>query len=466
MLASVVIVGGGLAGIAAAVRLAEAGVVVHLVEAGPALGGRARVHAGVGPLITGGCTNLLDLLDRLELLESIIWIPSLTCLIGQGESRSVRPGRAMPPFHARALLQGLSSNRAQLRDVKRAFWRLVRMSPSARFDLREESAVAWLESMAQSEDSIRTIWQPWCEALIGRSLAMISADQFIQVLQEGVLPQRFGGALGEWIAPEKVLRERLHQRISRAQGTVRLNCPVRAITYDGQRVRGVVTDSESIDATFTIVATPPVELQRLTSDTLKKADVRLRTIASSREVRWRAASMTLPRRTLAATRALCVDEDIRWIVDAEPWRRGEESEGQRLTFVLTQNADALRATKGIRDIIRSALDRLLPASRGLDLANVAEHDLCRTMTAIDSRGNITRPLAAARTAGLHGAGPANLLFAGDWIETDWPESLESAVRSGYTAAGAILGKDLVIGTLPPTLLGQFLGLRPGGRIAY
>ena len=45
------------------------------------------------------------------------------------------------------------------------------------------------------------------------------------------------------------------------------------------------------------------------------------------------------------------------------------------------------------------------------------------------------------------------------ISTGWPATMEGAVRSGYTAAGALLGKDLSVEEVPPTWLARLLGLR-------
>lgn len=463
MLGSVVIVGGGLAGIAAAVRLSEAGVRVHLIEAGATLGGRAVSLAGVGPIITGGATNFLDLLDRLDLFDSVVWMDALPLHAEHRERRMIAAGRWPAPLHAKRVFRDSAPSPESQREVKQAFRRLLRLSPTDRLHLRSESLRSWLEGIGQSAATIQSVWRLWCDVLLQESPDDASAAHFVQVVQEGILPQRFGAAFGEWILPETQCRERVRTRLEANGGSLRLSTEVRALTYDGRRITGIVTQHESIDATSTIVAVAPDVLTSLATRTLQQADQRLQRMAQIDRRLWHAVSMTLPLRVLKDGRILCADDDVRWFVDAEPWRE----EGQRLTLVFAVGAIAEDDQEA--DVItraRTALDRLLPHARGLEPTDIYVYRQIRTTRALDRSGDVFRPFAAPGTVGSRGGGPPNLYLAGDWTEADWPSSVESAVRSGYAVAGAILGKDLLVGTLPPTLLGRLLGLRSGGNVAH
>ena len=106
---TVTVVGGGLAGIAAACALADSGYRVHLLERRPYLGGRASSyeHPGTGEVIDncqhvliGRCTSLIDLYRRLGVLDAIRWYDRFTFLTPGGQPSIIQPGSLPAPFHS------------------------------------------------------------------------------------------------------------------------------------------------------------------------------------------------------------------------------------------------------------------------------------------------------------------------------------------------------------------------------
>ena len=112
------------------------------------------------------------------------------------------------------------------------------------------------------------------------------------------------------------------------------------------------------------------------------------------------------------------------------------------------------------EIIARVLDdvhHVLPASRGLQPVKARTIKEKRATIADTPAAERLRPPTAPAWAA--GASIANLLIAGDWTDTGWPATMEGAVRSGYTTAGALLGADLAVEEVPPTWLARTLGLR-------
>ncbi len=111
---TVTVVGGGIAGIAAACALADAGYRVQLLERRPYLGGRASSyeHPGTGEIIDncqhvliGRCTSLIDLYRRLGVADAIRWYDRFTFLTPGGPtsgstSSIIEPGSLPAPFHS------------------------------------------------------------------------------------------------------------------------------------------------------------------------------------------------------------------------------------------------------------------------------------------------------------------------------------------------------------------------------
>ena len=135
---SVIIIGGGVAGIAAACALADAGLQVEIFEKRPMLGGRASsfVDARTGDLLDECqhgtmrcCTNLADLLERLGVHDQIRYFSALHFLDGDGK-RSVIKGCGLPaplhtslsflPFRSLGLADKLAIGRAMLAMLRAA----------------------------------------------------------------------------------------------------------------------------------------------------------------------------------------------------------------------------------------------------------------------------------------------------------------------------------------------------------
>src|SRR5262245_21037614 len=101
---TVAVVGGGLAGLAAACALADAGFRITLFERRPYLGGRASSyqHPGTGEVVDncqhvllGCCTNLIDLYDRTGVADKVAWYDRLTFLEPGGRA-SIIGASALP----------------------------------------------------------------------------------------------------------------------------------------------------------------------------------------------------------------------------------------------------------------------------------------------------------------------------------------------------------------------------------
>src|ERR1700744_3303948 len=108
LIRSVIVVGGGLAGLSAACALADAGYQVRLLEKRRYLGGRASSyeHPGTGEVIDncqhvllGNCVNLIDLYRRLGVSGAIRWFDKLNFLEPGGRKSVLEPSFLPAPFH-------------------------------------------------------------------------------------------------------------------------------------------------------------------------------------------------------------------------------------------------------------------------------------------------------------------------------------------------------------------------------
>ena len=106
--ASVAIAGGGLAGLAAACALSDAGFRVTILEKRPFLGGRASSyeHPGTGEVVDNCqhvlfrvCTNLVEFYERIGMAGQIRWYDRLTFIEPGGRTSTMKSSFLPAPTH-------------------------------------------------------------------------------------------------------------------------------------------------------------------------------------------------------------------------------------------------------------------------------------------------------------------------------------------------------------------------------
>jgi squalene-associated FAD-dependent desaturase len=203
----VAILGGGYAGMAAAVELARAGVPVTVFEAGPQLGGRARGVEIDGQVLDNGQHMLVGAYSELLRLMALVGLREADGLIRQpldldvigpsGRAFRMRCPQLPAPFHTLfGLLQaeGLTwaDRWAAIRTMSAARWRNWRM--------RGDMSVAdWLAAERQPEILIRCLWEPLTLAALNTPIAEASAKILLNVLRDSLAGDR---AASDFLLPK------------------------------------------------------------------------------------------------------------------------------------------------------------------------------------------------------------------------------------------------------------------------
>jgi squalene-associated FAD-dependent desaturase len=436
----VIVVGGGLAGLSAAVALGGAGARVKLLERRPYLGGRAYSydHPALEEtidsqhVVLGCCTNILQLCEQAGMGDAIRWYDEVVFLEPGGRRSVMRSGSLPAPAH-----QSLSFLRAPMlgwRDkvgIAAGMARFLRGYP----EQDTESFAAWLRRMGQTERAIRHFWEPVVVSTLNDGFERCSVKYAGKVFYESFLRSAEGGRMGiptaplsEFFAPVARLAERNGVILRLKSGVERVE------QVEGGRWR-VWADGEEHGCDAVLLATDFKQTRALLSGLSPRAtEAGLQEQGFEQFVPAPITTIHLwyDRDVTQIDHAALLDTRIQWMFAKSRIRRWPVERGSYLELVISASWPELEMSR--EQILASALrevEMFFPLVRQARLVKSGVLKEARATFSVTPGLDRFRPRQATGWKGLY--------LAGDWTATEWPSTMEGAVRSGRLAAGAVIG---------------------------
>ena len=455
----VVVVGGGLAGLTAAARIARGGRAVTLLESRPRLGGRATSFedAASGDLVDNcqhvgmGCCTALQQFCREAGLGDLFRIErELTFIDAQGRRSRFAAARLPAPLH-------LAPSFARLRYLR---WRDRRAIARGLRELAREQSVTsesfedWLVRHRQPEPARRLFWHVVLVSALSETLDRIDVQAARKVFVDGFLSNATGFELHLPTRPLDDLYGPPMQRYLESLGVVvKTNTAVeRLIPGEENRSRftGVrLRNGDDVPASSVVLAVPWHRLGSLleASGVDRESDEASALLTAGNLEHAPIASVHLwfERPIMTLPHAVLVDHLSQWVFARPPHAEG--SLGHYYQVVISASRDVLAQPR--EQTIAHVLNELRSV-----FSDAVDNDVLRSRLVVEKRAVFSvRPGSDALRPAQRTAF-ANLFLAGDYTQTGWPATMEGAVRSGELAAAALLGTDPMI---PPDL--------PRGRLA-
>ena len=432
----VVVIGGGLAGIAAALQCARGGASVRLVESRGRLGGAAYSFERRGVRADNGqhvflrcCTAYRGLLEDLDAGPMVALQPRLDIsILAPGPRRARLRRNGLPaPLHLAASLAGYSLlSPAERLSLVRA------MAALGRVDLDDPGNDArsfgdWLSEHGQGSRSIEAIWSLICRPTVNLRVEDASLAQAAQVFQVGLLDDAAAGDVGHAIRPLSEIHDVAARRALKAAGVeVMLRAGVAKLMAGADGYRVELKGGSALEADAVVVATQPIRAARLLPGEAGVSAEALEALGSSPIVNLH---IVFDRRVLDVPFAAGVFTPVQWIFDRTDGSGVER--GQYLAVTLSAADDELGVSaEDLRARYLPALGELLPEVRE---ARVEQFFVTREHAATFRAAPGARRLRPAVRTRLPG-----LVLAGAWTDTGWPATMEGAVRSGRSAASEAL----------------------------
>jgi squalene-associated FAD-dependent desaturase len=442
--ASVVVIGGGLAGITAALDCADAGAKVVLVEVRPRLGGAAYSVQRDGLTLDNGqhvflrcCTAYRALLARLGSthLTSVQERLAIPILTPDGRRFTLARDRLPAPLHlARALMTHRPLSIRQRLSATLAAAAIGRLDPADPAN-DAQTLGSWLGVHRQSAHAIETLWDLIALPTLNVPAREASLALGAFVFQEGLLRSADAGDIGLHRAPlGEIIGEPALTALKGAGVEVRLSWRARSATPAGDSAGGgwqvlgaAGAEQESLACDAAIVALPHLRAAELLPPQTHELAQRLRAIELSPIVNLH---ILYDRRVLDEPFAASVESPAQYLFDRTD-AGGAPPDGQYLAVSLSgAKQDMGRSVEQLRERYLPAIEQLLPPAR-----------YARVLRFLVSREHAATFKAAPGVGALR-PGPrtslAGLALAGAYTATGWPATLEGAVLSGHAAAQAVL----------------------------
>jgi hydroxysqualene dehydroxylase len=430
----VAVVGGGLAGLQAALECADAGAAVTLFEARPRLGGATFSVRHDGYWLDNGqhvalrcCTDYFAFLRRLGVedrfqLQGRMRIPVLSPR--GGRATLARTSLPAPLHLAPTLLRYRHLDLRERVAAARAAAALRKLDPAdPRLDT--ETFGDWLRARGQSAHSVRNFWN-----LIALPTLNLGADEAslalaVKVFRTGLLDAAEACDIGIPTIPLQQLHgDAAAAALERSGARVAVGKRVHAIEQSDGALR-LHVDRTFEEADAVVVAVPHDAVARLLPEATFDAGA-LSGLGASPIVNLH---FHYDRIVLGEPFSAVVDSPLQWLFDRTA--SSGIASGQLVGVSISGAEREISETRAaLRLRYEPALQQVLPAARDAVLLDfTVTREPRATFRGTPGSGRL-RPGPRTTVPGL--------FLAGAWTDTGWPATMEGAVRSGLTAARALL----------------------------
>jgi squalene-associated FAD-dependent desaturase len=443
----IAVIGAGWAGCSAAVELTQAGHQVTLFEASRQLGGRARrvdinetILDNGQHILLGAYSQTLQMMRKVGIdpTSAMLRLPLQMCYPADSGGMIFVTPRLPAPLH---LLVALWRARGLERQDKLA---LARFSSAARWmgwQLHDDCSVSTLlERFDQTERLIQLMWRPLCIAALNTRPEQASAQVFLAVLRDSLGARR---SASDMLLPRLDLSSLFPQRaaafIEERGGNVESGSSVKQLRRHGESWQ-LQTSDASLDFDAVVIATPPQAAATLlegSGDAAQLAPL----LTSLRAFEYEpittcflqyASSTRLPQPFFALV------DDPENAGGTAAWGqfvfdRGQLDPAQAglLAVVISASSGAIQA--GHQALANAVASQLAAAFKQPQLASPS-------WTRVISEKRATFACTPGLARPDNNSGLDKLLLAGDYTASDYPATLESAVRSGKQAAQELLAQ--------------------------
>jgi squalene-associated FAD-dependent desaturase len=449
---TVVIIGGGIAGLATAVRLIQNGIRPIVLEKRPFLGGRAFsfIDKDSGEEIDNGQHVFVGACDQFQQyitdigasnqiqLEERIGFPVL-----KNGKTSWLKARKLPGVLAN-LSALLGYKHVGLTGKLRILWgllsiKLTRLNKNSAHDLLTFDD--WLRDHAQNDETIRNFWNLIILPSLNDDITGVSAHTGIELFKVALLGAAQNPAMGIPLAGLSTLvGENAKNFIESNGGEIRTGIDVESLHIERGQITGVrTTGDELIEGEAVVSAVPAAAMNSLIPGGSDGQDDFFTPAESVRTAPIVAVHIWYDRPVLTEKFVATLDSPLQWVFNDTDLKSRNEA-GQHVVISLSGAWEWQdRSKQELRDIFTLEMEKAFPAAGKAKITKFTIVKMLEATFRVEPGSQKRRLSQRTPLPGFY--------LASDWTDTGWPSTMESAVRSGNLAAEYIV-EDIRTGNQP------------------
>ncbi len=428
----VIIVGGGLSGLAAAVELASRNIPVLVLEQKPRLGGRAYsfVDATTGDVIDNGQHVLIAGYEHtLRFLERL----GTKHLLAIQENPTLHfhhPARGFCEFTLPALPSPLHLLSGIVTTDLFSFSDKLRMMRAGfhlhmTHDLRAMTICQWLDSIGQTEETKRSFWEPLAISIMNEHIGKASAKVFVESLRHAFLRGRKNSAL---VLPRVGLNELYVDAaasfLAECGGKVQCNADVVELSIEENSVTDVkLRDGSTVPCATVILAVPHYRLLEILPPSIRQSIVPSLDLIGNTPII--SIHLWFERDFMPHDVVGLIDRRVQWVFNKRTMNRDIRT-GGHISCVISGAEKFVESTN--EELVQIAIE---------DLQGVFEavpSTPTHSVVIREKRATFSCTPEAEKLRPQHQTGIRNLFLAGDWTATGFPATIEGAIISGERCA--------------------------------
>jgi len=420
-----VVIGGGFAGLTSAAYLSKAGIKVELLEASPKLGGRAYSFIDKdsgstidnGQHIMMGCyKETLKFLRLIKADKNLIYQKRLKVNFVKENFNVVPLESHSAPYPLNLILALLKYKALSINDRFLLLKFFLKLSFVPAKNLKGKTIFDWLQNEKQNDKIQKAFWDILAVGALNTNINSASAEIFRIILHEIFLSGNFSAAI---ILPKYGLSDTYcnasRKFIENNGGNINLLERVLEFKITENRVTGIITDKRIISGfDYVISAIPLFALDNIKTeiDFISKIELAYSSILS--------IHIWLKENKFEESFYGLINSKVHWVFNHE----------DHLTLVISDAEKFIEKSKvEIIDIVISEMEKYFRVKKD----DILSYKIIKEKRATFIPANdILNKRPEAKT------NIKNFYLAGDWTNTGLPSTIESAVKSGNTAANLII----------------------------